>query len=87
MTPVSSMEFLNIQASIEYGFTLKRMCDMIKTYSQMQLTHKYSHPCSIFWPVWLNGSVFIYELSGYGFESPWSHLILRYGACFEQGVP
>ena len=25
------------------------------------------------WPVWLNGSVFVYELSGCGFESSCSH--------------
>ena len=30
---------------------------------------------------------FVYELSGCGFESRCSHLIFRYGACFEQGVP
>ena len=33
MDPVSSREFLDIQASIECGFTLKRVHDMIKTYS------------------------------------------------------
>ena len=32
--PVSSKEFLDIQATIEYGFTLKRVRDMIKKYSQ-----------------------------------------------------
>ena len=31
--------------------------------------------------------MFVYELSGCGFESRCSHLIFRYGACFEQGVP
>ena len=35
-------------------------------------------------PVWPNGWVFVYELSGSGFEfSP----TLRFGACFKQGVP
>ena len=29
--------------------------------------------CEI-WPVWLNGCVFVYELSGCGFESSYSHL-------------
>ena len=38
-------------------------------------------------PVWLNGWVFVYGLSGCGFESSWSHLNLRFCACFEQGVP
>ena len=30
--------------------------------------------------------VFVYELSGCGFESRWSHLNFRYRACDEQGV-
>ena len=35
---------------------------------------------------WLNGWVFVYELSGCGFESRCSHLIYKYYSCFEQGV-
>ena len=31
--PASSKEFLDIQATIECGFTLKRVRDMTKTYS------------------------------------------------------
>ena len=31
--PVSSKEFLDIQATVESGFTLKRVCDMTRTYS------------------------------------------------------
>ena len=31
--PASNKEFLDIQATIEYGFTLKRVRDIIKTYS------------------------------------------------------
>ena len=53
--PASSKEFLDIQATIECGFTLKRVRDMIKTYSQMQRTDKYSKHSSIIWPAWLNG--------------------------------
>ena len=34
-----------------------------------------------------NGWVFIYELSGSGFEFSCSHLNFRFRACFEQGVP
>ena len=30
---------------------------------------KYSQHSSFIWPVWLNGWAFVYELSGYGFES------------------
>ena len=40
--PASSKEFLDIQATIECGFTLKRVCDMTRTYSQMHHTDKYS---------------------------------------------
>ena len=36
MTPVSSKEFLDIQTTIESGFTLKRVRDMIKTCSHSQ---------------------------------------------------
>ena len=31
--------------------------------------------------------MFVYELSGSGFESSCSHLNFRFRACFEQGVP
>ena len=53
MTATSSKEFLDIQATIECGFTCVR--DMIRTYSQMHRTDKYSQHSSIVWPVWLNG--------------------------------
>ena len=39
--PPSREEFLDIQATIECGFTLKRVRDMIRTYSQMHRTDKY----------------------------------------------
>ena len=32
--PASSKEFLDIQATIQCGFTLKRVSDMTRTYSQ-----------------------------------------------------
>ena len=41
----------------------------------MNRTDKYLQHSSIIWPVWLYGWVFTYELSGSGFESPWSHLL------------
>ena len=53
--PASSKEFLDIQATIECGFTLKRVPDMIITYSQMHRTDKFSQHSSIIWPAWLNG--------------------------------
>ena len=31
--PASSMEFLDIQATVQCGFTLKRVREMIRTYS------------------------------------------------------
>ena len=40
--PVSSKEFLDTQATTECGFTQKRVCDMIRTYSQMHYRNKYS---------------------------------------------
>ena len=43
------------QATIECGFTLKRVRDMTRTYSQMHRTDKYSEHSSIIWPVWPNG--------------------------------
>ena len=68
---------LAIQATIECGFTLKRVRDMIRTYSQMHRTDKYSQHSSIIWPVRLNGRVFFYELSGCGFKSSCSHLKMQ----------
>ena len=50
-----SKEFLDIQATIECGFTLKRVRDMIRTYSQMHRADKYSQHSSIIWPVSVNG--------------------------------
>ena len=35
IAPVSSKEFLDTQATIECGFTLKQVRDMIRTYSQV----------------------------------------------------
>ena len=73
-TPASSKEFLDIQATTECGFTLKCIHGLIRTYSQMQHTDKYSQRSSIIGPVWQNGWVFVYELSGCGFQSSCSHL-------------
>ena len=84
--PASSKEFLGIQAIIECAFTLKSVCDMTRTYSQMHQTDKYSKHSSIIWPVWPNGWVFIYQLSDSGFESSCSHLNFRFCTCFEKGV-
>ena len=40
--PAPSKEFLDIQTTIECEFSLKRVRDMIKTYSQLHRTDKYS---------------------------------------------
>ena len=53
--PASRKEFLDIQATIEYGFTLKRLLEITITYSQIHRTDKYSEHTSIIWPVGLNG--------------------------------
>ena len=39
----------------------------------MHRTDKYSRQSTILWPVWLNGSVFVYELSGCEFKSRCCH--------------
>ena len=54
---------------------------------QMHLTDKYSQLSSIIWTVWPNGWVFVYNLSGCGFESRHIHLNFKYRTCFEQGFP
>ena len=76
-----------LRTHIECGFTLKCVCDMIAGYSQMDCTDKYSQDSSINWLVWPNGWVFLFELSGCGFESFCSYLNFGYCACFKEGVP
>ena len=66
MAPVSSNRYFDIHGTIQYGFTLKCLCGMTRTYSQMHRTDKYSQHSSIIWPVWLNVWVFVYELSVVG---------------------
>ena len=51
----------------------------------MKYTDKDSQHSSVIWPVWLNGWVFVYKLSGFGFECS-SHLNFRYCASFKQWV-
>ena len=78
--------FLDIQGTIECGFTLKRVRDIRRIYSQMYRKDKYSEHSSIIWPVSLNGWVFVYKLSGSAFESSCIHLNLRIRAWFELRV-
>ena len=65
---------LTFRQTRECGFTLKLVGDMKISYSQMHRTDKYSQHSSINWPVWLNGWVFVYELSACVFESRCCHL-------------
>ena len=53
----------------------------------MHRTNKYYQLCSVTWSVWPNGSVFVYKISGCGFESRWSNLNFRKRTCLEEGVP
>ena len=39
------------------------------------------------YPNWPNGWVFVYKLSGCGFESHFCHLNFIYRACSKQGLP
>ena len=59
--PALSKEFLDIHATIECEVTLKRVCDMTRTCSEMHHTGKYSKHSSIIWSVLSIGWVFIYE--------------------------
>ena len=76
-----------LYGTFESGFTLKRVRDIIRIYSQILRADKYPQHGSIIWPVWPNCWVFNHKLSGCGFESSCSHLNFRFRAFFEQGVP
>ena len=58
--------------------SLKHVRYMIITYSQMHHTDKFLQHSSISWPVWLNGWVFVYDLSGCGFQSCCSDIGLKF---------
>ena len=47
IAPVSSMEFLNIQATVECKFTLKCARGMIRTYCKNILTTQLNHLASL----------------------------------------
>ena len=66
--------YLSLLICISEYFILERVDNMIIKYSQMHSTDKHSQHSSIIWPVWLNGWVFVYELSGCGFEPRCYHL-------------
>ena len=60
---------------------------MKRTYSQTHRRDKYSQFTSIFLSVWLKGGVFVYALSGCGFEFRCCNLNFRCRESFELGVP
>ena len=80
------------KAPREFGFTLKRVLDMIKTCSQMHHTDTYWNHSSIIWLVRTNGWVLVYELSASRFESCCNHFtgtflmveIFSIKACMDQ---
>ena len=78
-----SLTFRHLQSC---GFPLKHVRDTMRTHSQMHRTDKYSQHSSIILPVWLNDWVFVYDLSGCGFESSCSHLNFTFRTWFEQGI-
>ena len=57
------------------------ICMVHLTVCSYHVTHSFQSEST------LNGWVFVYELSGCGFESSRCHLNFRFYACFEQGVP
>ena len=82
-----SLKFLaltisSLKLSLICRFTLKRVRDMIITYSQIYRTDKYSQYSSNIWSVWLSDWVFIYELVGFRFESrcyhSWKYLWIKF---------
>ena len=83
----SSKDFLDIDATIECGFTLKRVRDMTITYSPVYRTDRHSKHSWIISTIWPNGWVLIYELGFSAFESTCSHLNCRFPTCFQQRVP
>ena len=84
---VSRKEFLVVQATMECGFSLKRVRHIVRTYPQMNRTDKYSRHSSIIYPIWLNSSVLFYKVSDSGFKSSCMLLSNQFCACFEQRVP
>ena len=56
--PYFNKKFLDIQANVECGFTLKRVRVMTRTYSQLHFKDKYSQFGSIIWSIWPNVCLF-----------------------------
>ena len=70
------------KATTECGFTLKRVHDMIRTYSQTHPTDKYSEHSSIIWSVWPNVfiiflAVFLTKIKNFGKMLQWKSVLLK----------
>ena len=83
----SIMVSVSTACSYHVTYSFRVNLQSVRTHIQMRSTDKYWQHSPIIWSVWLNGWVFIYELSGCGFESRCFHLNFRYGICFKQGFP
>ena len=80
MSPVLRKKILDIHDRVWIHSERRTWHD--KNIQQIHRTDKYLQHSSIIWPVWLNSSVFFYELSGCGFEFSCIHLNFRYHTCF-----
>ena len=82
---------MNILHNVPYGTEETESSNTKNTFRdaifKLLLFCIYRYDIGIYWPVWLSGWVLVYELSGCGFESSYSHLNFRFRACIEQGVP
>ena len=83
---VLSKKCLDIQTSMEWRRTLKRIRYIIIKYSQLNPVDKHSQQISFIWSVWLNGLVLVFEHSGRGFGSRSCHLNVRYHIYFKEGL-
>ena len=82
VNPHSVVAWMSRKCLLDAGanITVKRIRDVIRTCSQMHGTDMYSEHSSNIWSIWPNGWVFIYKLSGSGYESSSSHLNIRFGS-------
>ena len=64
-----------------------KLCDCNGIWTHNHLARKQTLHHLANWSVWLNGWVFVYELSDCGIESRCNHLNFRYRICFKQGDP
>ena len=78
-------EYLSKQCIWLYFLVMSHTCFRVNPHSLVAWVSRNSS--SIIWAVWLNGLVFVYKLSGCGFESSCSNLNLRFCTCSKQRIP